>query len=77
MSNHYRTISSSFKRPKLDNNSSEELIVTGTGPSIVLTPDNSTAPPTRHALELIISAKGWPHIWFHNIFILNCNPAGC
>ena len=48
MSDHYGTISTSSQRPKLDNNSSEELIVTGAGPSVISTPPiNLTAPPTR------------------------------
>ena len=59
MSDHYGTISSSSKRPKLDNNSSEELIATSADPSIVSTPpDNPTAPPTLQAPEPIGSANG-------------------
>ena len=75
MSNHYRTIGSFFKRPKFDNNSSEELSVTGAGPSISSTPDNPITPPTCHAPEPVSSVNRLvtPPVSPHAI--LNRNPA--
>ncbi|PWW73121.1 hypothetical protein C7212DRAFT_365909 [Tuber magnatum] len=59
MSDHYGTVNSPSKRLKLDNNSSEELIVVGAGPSIVSTPPNMpTAPSSRQNSEPITSASG-------------------